>query len=269
MKADDPYSRVDYRRLIGWPDRIRRESPLLRKILGSAPSRRVLDLGCGTGEHARFLATEGFTVLGIDASETMIAKARDRPLLPGLRFELGDLTRIAETTRERFGAAICLGNTLPHLTGDDDLSAFARGVARRLLPGAPLLVQILNYGRIFDRQERYLPLNFRPESEGEIVFLRLMQPRDGGCVLFFPTTLRLRPEAEVPVEVVSARRVNLRGWRPAELEEALATGGFGEQRALGGFDEQPFDPANSRDLVLIARRSPPRGRGRGQRVVSS
>ena len=26
-KPDDPYSRVDYRRLIAWPERIRREAP--------------------------------------------------------------------------------------------------------------------------------------------------------------------------------------------------------------------------------------------------
>jgi 2-polyprenyl-3-methyl-5-hydroxy-6-metoxy-1,4-benzoquinol methylase len=74
---DDPYSRVDYRRFVAWPQRIEREWPFLQKVLGSAPSRRVLDLGCGTGEHARFLATKGFSVVGIDASESMLAKARE------------------------------------------------------------------------------------------------------------------------------------------------------------------------------------------------
>ncbi|GAA0237860.1 methyltransferase domain-containing protein [Haladaptatus pallidirubidus] len=36
----------------------------------------VLDIGCGTGENALFLADRGFSVLGIDASPRAIEKAR-------------------------------------------------------------------------------------------------------------------------------------------------------------------------------------------------
>jgi SAM-dependent methyltransferase len=44
----------------------------------------VLDAGCGTGEHARYLAALGLPVLGVDVAETALAiareKARDRGL---------------------------------------------------------------------------------------------------------------------------------------------------------------------------------------------
>ncbi|MBK9967495.1 MAG: hypothetical protein IPP07_22530 [Holophagales bacterium] len=49
---NDPYARLSYRRLIAWPARIQREAPFLREVLAGAPSKRLLDLGCGTGEHA-------------------------------------------------------------------------------------------------------------------------------------------------------------------------------------------------------------------------
>jgi SAM-dependent methyltransferase len=251
--SDDPWARVDYRRLIAWPERIQREWPLLEKVLSSGPSRRVLDLGCGPGEHSRKLADEGFEVVGIDASESMLAKAREAAVPENLRFVLGDIREVARLAEGGFGGAVCLGNTLPSLQEREDLLRMFRGLREKLLPGAPFFLQILNYDRILGRRERFLPLNFRPEDDGETVFVRIMDPREDGTVLFYPTTLRLRPGADPPVEVVHSREVRLHGWRRAEIESVLDEAGFPERQALGGFDEAPFDPSESRDLILVAR----------------
>ena len=253
MASADPYSRVDYRRLIAWPRRIRREWPLIDRVLSSGPSRRVLDLGCGTGEHARFLAEKGFEVVAVDASESMLEKAREQPVPPNLRFVAGDLADLGELVDGQFGGAVCLGNTLPHLRSGEALRGFLRGLRQRLAEGAPMLLQLLNYERIFARGERHLPLNFRPDEEGEIVFLRLMESRPEGGVLFFPTTLSFRPDRDPPVTVVSSRRVELRGWRWAELEPELELAGFRRRELHGAFDGGAFDPTESRDLIVVAR----------------
>ena len=55
-RPDDEYSRVNYRRLIAWKKRIVREAPFLRSLLGRAPDRSVIDLGCETGEHGAFFS---------------------------------------------------------------------------------------------------------------------------------------------------------------------------------------------------------------------
>lgn len=257
-RGDDPYSRLDYRRMVAWPKRQRREWPLLAEVLAAAPARRVLDLGCGTGEHTRLLADHGYEVVGIDRSEAMISKAREAGEPSGVRFVVGDLRRVGDlAVLGSFGAAVCLGNTLPHLSAPEDLDPFAEGLARVLLPGAPLLLQVLNYDRIFERGERHLPLNFRaaPEGEeGELVFLRLMTPRPDGTVIFNPSTLRYRPDAEPPLEVDHARRVVLRGWRRGEIEQSLDGAGFGRFTAWGSFDKASFEPTESRDLLLCAYR---------------
>ena len=255
--TSDPYSRLDYRRLIAWPQRIEREAPLLEKILSSGPSRRVLDLGCGPGEHSRWLAAHGFEVVGVDASESMLDAAREAPAPENLRFVLGDLRNLEEVVDGSFGGAICLGNTLPHLRTEEDLARVAAGLRSRLLPGAPFLLQILNYDRIFAKNERALPVNFRPDPEGELVFLRLMEPREDGTVLFFPTTLLLRPGHQPPIEVKHAREVELRGWKRREVEAVLERAGFRDFTAWGGFDGSAWEETESRDLILVSRAAGP------------
>lgn len=254
MSEHDPYSRFEYRKLIAWPERIRREWPLLEEVLSSGPSRRLLELGCGPGQHARALAGAGFEVVGVDRSESMLAAATEEPLPPGLTFVLGDITEVDRVVDGTFGAAFCLGNTLPHLADEERLRAFAGALARVLEPGAPLLLQILNYDRIFSTGQRHLPLNFRADPDGgEVVFLRLMDPRPDGTVIFNPTSLRYRPGEEPPVEVVASKNVRLRGWRRAQVEELLAAAGFTDLELYGGMKHEPWEPEEASDLVVVAR----------------
>ena len=95
MISNDPYSRLQYRRLIAWPKRIEREAPLLQEVLGSGSSRLVLDLGCGTGEHARFLASAGYEVVGVDRAEGLLEEAR-REAPAGVSFFRADLGTLAD-----------------------------------------------------------------------------------------------------------------------------------------------------------------------------
>jgi SAM-dependent methyltransferase len=251
MQPDDPYSRVDYRRLVAWPERIEREWPFLEKILPE--SGRLLDLGCGTGEHSRFLASKGFDVTGIDASPAMLAKATDAPLPPSLRFVQGDIADIESLVTGTFDGAICLGNTLPHLQDDETLARLLAGVRARLHRGAPLLLQVLNYERILNKGIRFLPLNFRGEDEagGEVVFLRLMTPVPGGRLVFTPTTLRYRPQGDPPLEVVASRNVPLRAWTHPQLEAALRDAGFERVVSFGTVGDVPYVPMESSDAVLV------------------
>jgi len=63
---------------------------------GKVPIGRALDLGCGTGTNAIYLAQHGFEVIGIDISRRAIAlakrKARSAQLADRVRLERGDVT---------------------------------------------------------------------------------------------------------------------------------------------------------------------------------
>ena len=254
---DDPYSRVDYRRMVAWPHRIKRETPFLRQVLADIPIRSVIDLGCGSGEHSRFLVAEGYSVLGLDRSDSMLAKASEQPLPPNLQFLLGELRDLSTLVERRFGAAICLGNTLVHLTAEEDLQRALTGVAEILEDNGVLLFQILNYEPVFEGTVRYLPLNFRPEEEGgEAIFLRLMEPLGDDRVRFCPSTLKYDPGADPPLQVMRSRTVELRGWRRKQLFPLLEGAGLQVEEVHGDMEAGSFLPLQSQDLVILARKQP-------------
>ena len=93
----------------------------------AAGARRVLEIGCGTGGHARELAKLGLEVHGVDMSAGMLeaAEARRSSLSPDvagrIRFTEGD----ARTVRlgERADAVISLFHVMSYQTSNADLMA--------------------------------------------------------------------------------------------------------------------------------------------------
>src|SRR5882757_4705959 len=88
---------------------------------------RVLDVGCGTGEHVLMSTGLGLDATGIDlasrALETAEGKARERGLTA--RFLLRDARQLAELG-ESFDTVLDCG--LFHLFNDDDRAAYADGL---------------------------------------------------------------------------------------------------------------------------------------------
>jgi glycine/sarcosine N-methyltransferase len=222
-------------------------------VLESGPSRQVLDLGCGSGEHTRFLKAMGLEATGVDASPSQLEAAREAD--PEGRYIQAGLTELAKVIEAGQGGAICVGNTLPHLCEEVEVRAFFSGLARCLLPGAPFLLQLLNYDRILDRGERAFPVVLRPgEGEGEdIVFLRLMTHHGGGRLTFTPATLRYRPGTEAPLELVAAHDVSLRGWRRPEIESLLRDTGFRVRDVFGTMTGEAWSNLSA-DLVVVGER---------------
>jgi len=253
MSTTNHYAHIDYRKIIAWPKRLMREWAFLEKAFATLPSRRVLDLGCGTGEHARFLAEKGFEVVGVDVSDTMLARAREDDVPKGVTFIQGDLAHVDSVVSGQFGGAICLGNTLVHITKYDTLVELLRGVRKVLLPGAPLVVQVLNYERLVHDGQRCLPMTFIQDDEGEAIFLRVMTHKPDGGVVFTPAMLRYRPDGEPALEVMTAHNVPLHGWKRAELETALDSAGFTSRQLYGTMADVPHVDCESTDVVIVAR----------------
>ena len=69
----------------------------LVELLAPKQGERILDLGCGTGHLSARIAGAGAEVLGIDASSSMVGRARLN--FPHLRFEVLDATQMTFTSQ--------------------------------------------------------------------------------------------------------------------------------------------------------------------------
>jgi SAM-dependent methyltransferase len=117
----------------------------LRELLTHHPvaGRRALDLACGTGTLALILADAGWDVVGLDASEPMLAlamqKAAASDVADRLAFVYGDMCDLRERAdavigRSRFDMVTCTYDSLNYLLAEADLARCFAGVASVLRP---------------------------------------------------------------------------------------------------------------------------------------
>ena len=95
---------------------------------------RVLDAGCGTGEHVLLAAARGAAATGVDLSVVAIEKARGKAAERGLtaRFEVADALRL-ERLGESFDTITDSG--LFHVFDDADRARYVTSLATVIEPG--------------------------------------------------------------------------------------------------------------------------------------
>jgi SAM-dependent methyltransferase len=121
------------------------ECDLIGRLLaahGAGGPRRLLDLGCGTGNHAIPLARRGHVVAGVDRSAAMLAQARAKSADPPPEFFQGDLRDLA--LGRRFDAALMMFAVLGYQHGNADLLAALGTVRRHLEPGGLFVFDVWN-----------------------------------------------------------------------------------------------------------------------------
>ena len=104
-----------------------------------SPPINLLDIACGTASHALVFEELGFDVVGIDASENMLAVARQKIADAGARVRLWrqDMRTLDawSSTPVRFDAAACLFDSIGHAGESSDVRHALSGIANRLVPG--------------------------------------------------------------------------------------------------------------------------------------
>ena len=97
----------------------------------------VLDIGCGPGDNATFLASRGHDVTGADGSPTAIAQARERASAKGVdvTFLVTDATTL-DGLDQRFDTV--LDSALYHCLPEESRTDYAAALHRVTNPGAQL-----------------------------------------------------------------------------------------------------------------------------------
>ncbi len=106
------------------------EQPCVQALLGEVRNQRVLDMGCGTGRHALWLAHQGADVTAIDFSKGMLDQARAKPGADAVTWLTHDLHQPLPFNDHTFDAVVS-GLVLEHIR---DLDLFFSEVKRVLSP---------------------------------------------------------------------------------------------------------------------------------------
>lgn len=199
----------------------------------------ILLLGCANGRLAWELCAVVPDVLGVDPSAVMISLAEStRPLRLGdrrerVRFLSADLRSLRLS--EKFGAVLAPHNALALMPSVVDLEAMIATARHHLRPGGLLLVEATN--------PRPPPGGSAGEDDGAH---RLRLAGHGAA---FAAHLREgRRGRGAPADAI--HRLRLRQYSPWELDAVLRAAGFEPTARYGYYDERPFDPQDSLQLVV-------------------
>lgn len=116
-----------------------RPNARLAEIAATLPGSHALDLGCGEGGDAMWLAEHGWQVVAVDVSTTALARAAEdaaaRGVLERIDFQQHDLT---QTLPE--GPFDLVSAHFFHTTLEMDRTAILRRAAATVAPGGTLLI---------------------------------------------------------------------------------------------------------------------------------
>ena len=244
-----------YDSLINWEKRLARELPLLVELARSA-GRRVLIPACGTGAHVVALAREGFSVLGFDADEEMVALTRERIDREAKAiFAVGGEAKASLLKMEEAGqlgpsydVAFCLGNALPGISSEGQLPAALKGTAGALRAGGLFFTQNLNYDLRWKEKAHWFPLLSGETAEEEVLLVKFADYEPQAINFHAMFLTRQKAGGKWQSDVRSSRQIPLFRDRLAEL---LTEAGFGKLQFWGDYAKIPFDPAKSKDLLVV------------------
>jgi glycine/sarcosine N-methyltransferase len=229
-----------------------RATSFLLGLAGRGPARGAaplaVDFGCATGSQVLDLAEAGWRTVGWEPCEAMLDIARGKAVSRALDAAFESFAMQEAAARLGPGSVsleLCLGNTLPHLDGDEELARFIADLALVSASGGAVVLQLLNY-----------ELVLRLLSEGEFSFPIL---RAAG--VSFERSYSLEPDGALAFRaalIEEGRRIveenRLRPFGRDRIVALLESAGFEGIASRGGWDREPFDPSEDRYLILAARR---------------
>jgi hypothetical protein len=199
----------------------------------------ALEFAIGTGRIALPLAARGVAVHGIDLSEAMVAKLREKPGGDRIPVTIGDIA--ATRVDGSFALVYLVFNTLPNLTTQAEQVACFRNAAAHLEPGGCFVVEM----RV--PQLRLLPpgQTFRAFQHSETYVG--IDEYDVACQRMVSHHYRLNGGQ------LEHRSIPFRYVWPAELDLMAELAGMSLRERWSGWNREPFDGESSAHVSVWAR----------------
>ena len=199
------------------------EVDFIERELGADRSKRILDIGCGTGRHAIELAKRGYRVTGFDLSEGQLRLAREKAAAAGVTVDFQRRDATQPHFVQEFDAAImfCEG-AFSLMETDEKNYAILVHAAAALRPDGLLLLTTLNaLFPLFHSVKDFLDAGGSETAIDKLAF-DLM-------------TFREHAELTFTDDAGQSHTIetNERYYTPAEMRWLLQTAGFGKVDIFG------------------------------------
>lgn len=245
------------------------EIPDLENLFKKNKAEKIVDIGCGTGDHAIELAKKGFSVVGIDRSMDMIKEANKRKLrlsknqIANLNFHFGETEHILKKLNHSFDAAIFMGNTISH--NSDNLESLIKNASKYLSGSGVAVFQITNMEKVLKAKKRFLNFEFANLKNGierEYGFLEFYDEPNLKNKTILKTFAILRAEAN-RWKWLGVRNSTMAYITKDSIEKMLRKNGFKKITFYGGsFDgrnwdylfKKPYEPLKSDWLNIVAQK---------------
>lgn len=119
--------------------------------------KKALDLGCGSGFQAIPLAENGYAVTGVDISVELLQQLRDSGH-ERVALVHSDIGEFLQHNCEQYDVCVCMGDTLPHVAGVDDVESVLHGVYRSLNDQGVFIASLRDYSTSLEGTKRFIPV---------------------------------------------------------------------------------------------------------------
>lgn len=218
----------------------------------SGPIQDVLDVACGTGRHALALTGEGYRVVGVDHSEDMLARARQRATAAGVAIEFlsRDMRDLALDGR-RFDGVVCLFDSIGYVRTTAAVIEALTSIHRHLRPGG---VFVAEYWHAAAMLRGYEPVRVRrwqtPGSEIERISETVLRPAEQLADVRY-TVHELRDDG---THLSFSETQTNRYFLCEEMDQLLRTAGFTPLAKYAGYDTTKAITEDTWHIVAMAQR---------------
>lgn len=214
---------------------------LISKVVGQPP-KSILDVASGTGGPSIALREKGHMVTAIDLNSSMIDKLKSKSLKV-ISYVMNMLN--IDKLNSKFDLIYCVGNSLVHLEDLEEVETFISKVHKSLNDNGNLLIQIINYDRILDKNIKSLPTI--ENKDKNLVFERYYDYDVYRQKIEFKTVLKTKDREY-------GNKVYLLPIRKNELDSILKKVGFKDIEYFGTFDQKSFIEEESFHLIALAKK---------------
>lgn len=220
---------------------LKRDKIVFVENLMKNKNKKILDVGCATGELAIELFKSGYSVTGIDIDKDMItiAKENAKKSEAQVKFIAEDMLNLSKYFKKKqFDFVLCWGNTLSHLKNSNEVKKFIQGCYLILKKSAYLSLQIVNYEKIMKSENYSMPVIINDD----IIFRRFYS---------YINRKKLAFSTELTVKKTGKIYKNTTIHFPIfkeELLNILKEKGFGSFKLFTDFKCKEFEPE---DLSVI------------------